>query len=204
MQKKQFFVDGLSLLADNIKLIDYHQVTSRYAIQQSKVAAPVYSELKQIPEYMEWREFRSALVDELRAAVSMGRDYDIELRSCSRLGIALCDGFFQEQSPLVFDAIVEIREAIDTLAETLCDVSELPLSTENRRLLQAMLSFGVDKAISFQELIKKDELAFRGDVSLPSVASRLKVLRKKLPRAKYEFVVHENDYEFTWKKRPIS
>ncbi len=81
----------------------------------------------------------------------------------------------------------------------------LPLSEESKRLLASMLTFKVGKRVTAAELRAADEMAFRGDTTEPSIATRLKRLREDLPKDAFQFKVHESgSYGFTWIKKPNS
>lgn len=81
----------------------------------------------------------------------------------------------------------------------------LPLSEESKRLLASMLTFKAGERVTAAELRAADEMAFRGDTTEPSIATRLKRLREDLPKDAYQFKVHESgSYGFTWIKKPNS
>lgn len=138
------------------------------------------------------------LVERLELGISILKEYGFPVAATQKLRVALMSDF---KSPvdLAFDSYVELNSLLEKVQSTECHTAVV-LSRENERLLSAMLEF--QHAGTFQDLIERAGSAFRGEPGLPSVATRLKNLKAKLPRAHYDYIVHENDYSFKWVKRP--
>ena len=112
--RKQWFAKGLKLLSENVGQIDNYRVASLYAIKQSGITSPDYAQLKTVPEYMKWMDFRTEICDELKAVVSISSgELNVDLVACRKLDIAIERSSYQEE--LVINAIAEITSLRDKL-----------------------------------------------------------------------------------------
>ena len=91
-------------LVDILQLMDYYKSESDEAIREAK-AGGVWELLKEVPEYMQWRELRLAIVDELTKVIESSES---SLPSCERLRLAFRDGGARYED-FVFEARVELE-----------------------------------------------------------------------------------------------
>ena len=113
--RQKWLAEGLHGLVENISQIDYHRLLSGHVIREAQLP-PVYSVLKEIPEYMEWREFQAAIIDELNAAVRHCSEHSIELPQCRKLAIALEHGYYRDGDPILLETLAELHAAVASLA----------------------------------------------------------------------------------------
>lgn len=125
-RKKAWFVEGVHLLPDKIKAIEQHYLISLLASRCPGVKAAgdlkTASESRRnhrMGEYVPgvsdertdvevWEAYRADIVSELDAAVKIGSEFAVDLAACRKLSIALSQGFYRDDSPLILDAIAEV------------------------------------------------------------------------------------------------
>ena len=118
-RKKAWFVDGLRLLPDKIKAIEYQYLLSVNATR--KIHKGVFSieaakERRNDPDVIAWNTYRDDIVAELDATVRVGNEFIVDLPACRKLSIALSQGFYRDDSTFILDAIAEVAAATDKIA----------------------------------------------------------------------------------------
>ena len=125
-QKKAWFVEGLRLLPDKIKAIELHHTSSLLASRRclEKSAGDIMASsalYRKHPDAVAWKTYQNEIVAELDAVVRVGGEFAVDLHSCRKLSIALSQGFYQDDSPLILDAIAEVCAAVDKLNSDVVD-----------------------------------------------------------------------------------
>lgn len=121
-----YLAEGLQRLADNVKQIEFYRSESTSACEKAN-APPDYDALKKIPEFMAWKSFREAVIDELNAAAKAMGDKS-EMRSCRRLAAVLEASRYAALAESALDAIVELNVAMDSLEESPASAVNKPAS----------------------------------------------------------------------------
>ena len=112
-RKKAWFVEGLRLLPDKLMGIQSYHLSSILASRRCREKAAgdlvVFSmHYRKHPDAIAWKKYKSDIVAELDAAVRIGGEFAVDLHSCLNLSIALSQGFYLDDCPLILDAITEV------------------------------------------------------------------------------------------------
>ncbi|WP_430451682.1 hypothetical protein [Rhodopirellula europaea] len=104
------FKQGLSRLAENLRLVDYHRSNMEYA-KQFEGKGLSLQERSKLPEVIQWRRFIEDVAAELNAAFEIGgQSFRSRLPHCCRLAVTIEEGHLPSyKSPLVVEAITEIK-----------------------------------------------------------------------------------------------
>ena len=125
-RKKAWFVEGLRLLPDKIRLIEMQHGSSLLASRRclEKADGDIMassSSYRNHPDVKAWHAYRDDIVTELDAAVRIGGEFGTSLRSCRKLSIALSQGFYRDESQLILDAISEVTEVTEMMETLDCE-----------------------------------------------------------------------------------
>jgi hypothetical protein len=120
-RKKAWFVEGLRLLPDKIRLIEMHHTSSLLASRRCREKATGdfmadAAAYRNHPDVIAWKTYQDDIVTELDAAVRVGGEFAVDLHSCRKLSIALSQGFYQDDSTFILDAITEVCAVADKLS----------------------------------------------------------------------------------------
>ncbi len=123
MNAKARFIEGLRLLQDSVRQIDYFD-TSAAVWRKKLVDGEIdFESLREVHEIKDWSRYKKDLAVELDALVRIAAsEYATELSNCRKLSIALSQGFYKQGSPLVLDSITEVHALHSRLADESIDI----------------------------------------------------------------------------------
>lgn len=125
---REFYIEGLARLSDNVSQIEYHETAWKYADFVLRQADNTFEARQKLPELAAWREFCADIVAELKDAYAIGlRDFQIELPQCYKLAVALEIGCYRDNPQLRLDTIAELDKATLRLPVTVPPIDYVTL-----------------------------------------------------------------------------
>ena len=141
---KAWFVEGLRLLPVKLRDIQSYHLGSVLASRSCRTGDLLAdaAEYRKHPDAIAWKAYQNEIVQELDAAVRLSIEFAVDLPSCRKLSIALAQGFYEDGSPLILDAITEVCSVADKLS----------IGIDTDPIMEKAIQFFIETSLSWDDI----------------------------------------------------